>query len=74
MPICVHGFWRGIEDIVELGVIVHDKTIEKIKKTRTAYTPFGIPEDISKWELVEVIPEENYHYIQKNQGYYLVLT
>ena len=73
IPIGAHSFWRGTDDIVELGVVVDDKTIQMFKKTRTGYTPFGLPEDVLKWELVEVIPEEHYHYIQKNHGYYLVL-
>ena len=74
IPIGAHGFWRGSHDNVVLGVVVDDTTIQMFKKTRTGYTPSNLPEDASKWELVEIIPEENYHYIEKNHGCYLVLT
>ena len=69
----LHGFWRRSEDVV-LGVVVDEGTIQKFRQTRSGYLPAGLPEDTSDWELVQIIPEENYHYVQKHHAIYLVLT
>ena len=72
-PIGAHGLWRGPRDEQILGVLVDDTTIQKYKKTRTGYLPFGLPDNAAEWEQVEVIPDDKYHYVQKNHGVYLVL-
>ena len=71
--IASHGFWRRSEDVV-LGVVVDDGTIQKFRQTRTRYLLAGLPEDASDWELVQVIPEENYHCVQKHHAVYLFST
>ena len=70
-----HGFWRektGTNDY-SVGVLIDASTLQTFKQTRFGYFPHSTHEDASDWELVSVISEDNYYYVEKNDKVYLLL-
>ena len=62
----------GLEEHV-VGVLIHETTIQLLKKTRFGYVPTSLSEDTSDWELISILPEDKYHYVEKNKRVNLVV-
>ena len=56
-----------------VAVPMDDTTLQTFKKTRFGYLATSLSENVSDWELVTVIPEENYHCMEKNNRVYLIV-
>ena len=70
----MHGIWKGLLDERVISASIDYKQLQKYKKTRHDYVPQDIPQDLSEWRLVEAFTEDQYHYVAKGAGVYLIVN
>ena len=56
-----------------VAILVDGTTLQTFKNARLGNLPTSLSENVSDWELVAVIPEDEYHYVEKNNRIYLIV-
>ena len=65
------GWFQNLLGVKQLGIVLDDESLQMYIKKRFGYAPYGLPDSIKVWSMVEEI--KTFSYVQNSYGIYLKL-